>query len=145
VAKILHIDYNYPELPSLESMVSEPEAAYWADMLIFSTDDFEELSAIMGFSQAEWSAMLHISDRTLQRYLKEGKPFDGLQAEWLTHFKKMTQLGLRLFGSGAALAAWLRQDKIVLGKALGFDALKSISGLQLLKKELGRMAYGVYI
>jgi putative toxin-antitoxin system antitoxin component (TIGR02293 family) len=139
------IDYNYPEAPSLQNLLKEPETLYRAGISPFSLDEFEKLCDLLGFSQAEWSAILHISLRSLQRYLKEGKPFKGLQAELLLHLKKMVQLGLQLFETPSAFVAWLRLDKPVLGQSLNFEALQSISGIQQLKKELGRIAYGVYI
>jgi putative toxin-antitoxin system antitoxin component (TIGR02293 family) len=106
---------------------------------------FGKLSAILGFSQAEWSDILHISDRTLQRYLKDGTSFSGPQAELLHYLRRLTHTGLQLFESPASFVQWLRIPKQVLGHLLDFKALGSITGIRLLQNELGRIAYGVYI
>jgi putative toxin-antitoxin system antitoxin component (TIGR02293 family) len=99
----------------------------------------------LGFSQAEWASILHISDRTLQRYLKEEKAFTGLQAELLHYLRKLTSTGQQLFEDGSGFVKWLRTPKSVLGQTLDFSSLQSITGIRLLQQELGRMAYGVYI
>lgn len=124
---------------------SEEPVAYVANPMPFTMKDFETLSNVLGFSQAEWSAALHISLRTLQRYLKDGTPFEGLHAELLTHLSRLTQLGLSVFQSEQGFITWLRTPKQVLGYELGIEALNSITGIRLLREELGRMAHGVYI
>ena len=88
--------------------------------------------------------MLHISDRTLQRYLKDQKPFEGLHAEHLHQIDALANIGQSVFGDAARFEAWLRAPKTILGNDVGFEALRSFGGAQLLVDELGRMMHGVY-
>lgn len=134
-----------PDATTSINYASEEPVAYVASPQPFTIKDFETLSQILGFSQAEWSAVLHISLRTLQRYLKDDTPFEGLYAELLTHLSRLTQLGLSVFQSEQGFISWLRTPKQVLGYELGFEALSTITGIRLLREELGRMAHGVYI
>lgn len=139
------IKYAAPKSTSLGQILQEPEIAYEVDTSRFSCQGFADLSSTLGFSQAEWASILHISDRTLQRYLKEEKAFTGLQAELLHYLRKLTSTGLQLFKDEASFVKWLRAPKSVLGQTLDFQSLQSITGIRLLQQELGRMAYGVYI
>ena len=141
------IRYDKPDhLPVSSSVASEPAVMYLssADTPIFSIARFESLSKKLPFTQQEWGDMLYISERTLQRYLKERKSFEGLHAEHLYQLDALADIGLSVFGNVAAFEAWLRRDKHILGKQIGFKALRSFGGTQLIADELGRMVYGVY-
>ena len=140
------INYVYDEEEDdLESMIlGEPEVLFNTDV-IFSMQNFKTLENILGFSQAEWAEILHLSLRTLQRYLKDESDFDGPQAELLHQLKMLTDAGLMQFNDAGGFVRWLRTDKEVLGKSLDFSTLKTITGIRMLRDELGRMAEGVYI
>ncbi len=139
------LKYSLPQTPALGNLLQDAATAYHINANSFSAEGFGMLNKKLGFSQAEWAAILHISDRTLQRYLKEGKPFSGLQAELLHYLKRLTDTGLQLFESTPSFVQWLRTPKTVLGHSLSFESLKTITGIGLLQQELGRIAYGVYI
>lgn len=133
-----------PCLP-LGQQLQEPEMDYGTDTSVFAAGGFEHLQQQLGFSQVEWAAILHISDRTLQRYLKDGRPFTGLQAELLHYLQKLTRTGLQVFESAAAFEAWLRGAASDAAITSRFQLLQSITGIRLLQQELGRIAYGVHL
>lgn len=142
-----NIRYDKPiPKPEASFLAAEPAAIYLASagVQIFPITKFESLSRKLPFTQQEWGDMLYISERTLQRYLKEQKPFEGLHAEHLYQLDALADIGLSVFGDAAAFDAWLRRDKHILGKQVGFEALRSFGGTQLIADELGRMVYGVY-
>lgn len=134
-----------PESSELQNMLQEDPVVYLSTPVSFPTTSFQQLSDLLGFSQAEWAEILHFSPRTLQRYLKDSNAFEGLQAELLHQVKRLTDAGLTIFNDVEGFAKWLRADKEVLGNTLGFDALKTITGVKMLRQELGRMAEGIYI
>lgn len=140
------IKYSYPEQQHL-LIAAEPEVLYAtsAKLQYYSISSFFKLNKLLSFSQAEWADMLHISDRTLQRYIKEDKPFEGLHAEHLYQLENMAQLAHEVFSKPEAIKEWLLLNKNVLGKTLNFSALRSFWGVKLLSNELGRIAQGVYI
>lgn len=143
--EIREIIYQQTEEDDISQMALSEPTVFLEPQMKFGMHSFEKLNLVLGFSQAEWSEILHFSPRTLQRYLKDGNGFDGLQAELLHHINRLTEHGLTQFSSGKALAQWLRSEKVVLGHHLGFNALKSITGVKMLREELGRIAEGVYI
>ena len=140
------INYKMPQKVPLH-MASEPEMLYFVKVkkAAFSTADFNALSKKLLFTQLEWANILHISDRTLQRYLKEGKPFEGLHAEHLYQLENMAALGLAVFATSESFDEWLRKPKMVLGEAIDFSAMHSFWGVKLICNELGRLEYDVYI
>lgn len=140
------INYKMPREMPLQ-IASEPEVLYFAKdkKSAFSITDFNSLSKKLLFTQMEWANILHISDRTLQRYLKENKPFEGLYAEHLYQLENMAALGITVFGSPASFDEWLRKPKMVLGEAIDFSAMHSFWGVKLICNELGRLEHGVYI
>ncbi|WP_177181017.1 type II RES/Xre toxin-antitoxin system antitoxin [Parapedobacter koreensis] len=141
------IQYDKPQSSVRDARgIAEPAAIYLssAQADLFAIPQFESLNEKLPFTQQEWADMLHISERTLQRYLKEQKSFEGLHAEHLHQLAALASIGLAVFGNAAAFEAWLRIPKTILGKEVGFEALRSFGGVQLIADELGRMAYGVY-
>lgn len=140
------INYSYPVgLPI--SIASEPEVLYVTESKLnqFKISSFEKLNQKLLFSQTEWADILHISDRTLQRYIKDNKPFEGLYAEHLYQLENMANLALEIFLTPDSVKTWLLSPKTILNKSLGFSALQSFWGVKLISNELGRIAYGVYI
>lgn len=143
--KPFQLDYNYPEEESLTSMVNEPVAVSYLIEPKFSFARFTALQPFFGFTQLEWAGILHLSDRTLQRYQRDNTAFTGLQAEQLLHLERLGKLGNELFSHVHAFQQWLRTPKQVLNQLLDFKALSSTTGIQMLIAELGRIAHGVYI
>ncbi|WP_221390578.1 hypothetical protein [Dyadobacter sp. NIV53] len=141
------IQYEMPAKGKALAIVSEPEVLYLTQEKsdTFTIESFQKLSQKLLFTQLEWADILHISDRTLQRYLKENKPFEGLFAEHLYQLDNMSDLGLIVFSNAKNLEEWLRKPKNVLGKVLDFSTLQSFWGVKLIGNELGRMEHGVYI
>ena len=141
------IQYDKPDLPVGDPLVAAESAAIYAsaaDVSSFAISKFEALGKKLSFTQQEWADILHISDRTLQRYLKDHKPFEGLHAEHLHQIDALANIGQSVFGNSARFEAWLRAPKTIMGNAVGFEALRSFSGAQLLVDELGRMMHGIY-
>lgn len=140
-----HIKYQLPAQPI--HVVSEPEVLYITKPKLneYKIGSFSNLNKILPLSQIEWADILHISDRTLQRYIKENKPFEGLYAEHLYQLESMANTALSVFGNPEKIKAWLIEPKQILGKTLDFSALRSFWGVRLLSNELGRMVHGVYI
>lgn len=144
------LNYNYPEQDSNHSSVfREPVATYIKNVKQMPStlpmDAFLALDNQLPLSQAEWSEVLHISDRTLQRYIKDNKAFEGLYAEHLMQIQLLAQKGASLFASTTKFKEWLLRPKNVLGHRLDFSALQSFWGVKQLLNELGRIEHGVYI
>ena len=130
--------------------VEEPMAIYRTVKKIptvadFNYRQFEKIAGIVPFSQKEWAHILHLSERTLQRYAKDSKHFEGIYVDRILHIKKLIDTGLAVFKTSEALYNWLKQDKLVLGHHLNFESLQSTQGIQDTIDEIGRIQHGIYI
>ena len=133
-----------------ESRVEEPLAVYGSvDALpvtdSFSYKKFEKIAALAPFTQKEWGAILHLSEKTIQRYARDNSFFEGIYADRILHVNELIDLGKETFTDADALYRWLKREKNILGVRLGFNALTSTKGIQLLMEEMGRIQHGIFI
>ncbi len=106
---------------------------------------FEKIAARVPFTQKEWASILHLSEKTLQRYAKDNKNFEGIYVDRIQQMQELIAMGLATFTSAEAFYRWLKREKPVLGELLTFDSLKSSVGIRLITDQLGRIQHGVYI
>lgn len=106
---------------------------------------FAKIAAQVPFTQKEWAAILHLSEKTLQRYAKDNKSFEGIYVDRILQMQELVEKGLETFTSAEAFDRWLRREKPVLGEILTFDSLKTSTGISLVIDQLGRIQQGVYI
>ncbi|MBG9376938.1 hypothetical protein I5907_11895 [Panacibacter sp. DH6] len=105
---------------------------------------FEKIAALVPFTQKDWAGILHLSERTLQRYAKDNSSFEGIYVDRILQMEQLIELGLETFTDATALYSWLRKEKKVLGHTLTFESLYSAQGIQDLIDQLRRIQYGVY-
>ncbi|QEC66416.1 hypothetical protein FRZ67_03535 [Panacibacter ginsenosidivorans] len=130
--------------------VDEPVAEYRATkkrlpvVADYPYRKFEKIAALIPFTQKEWSNILHLSERTLQRYSKDNSSFEGIYVDRILQIEQMIQMGLETFTDAEAFYKWLHREKKVLGQVLNFESLYSTQGIQDITDQLGRIQYGVY-
>ncbi len=130
--------------------VSEPIAMYRSVKILPSVQDFpykkfEKIANKVPFTQKEWASILHLSEKTLQRYSKDNKSFEGIYVDRILQIEELIKLGLEAFTDANAFYNWLKKDKQVLGDLLTFDSLKNTYGIELLRNQVGRILHTVYI
>ena len=110
----------------------------------FSYDQFKKIADTIPFSMAEWASILHLSERTLQRYAKENKSFEGIYVDRILQVENLVKTGMETFKSADAFYDWLKKDKVINGYEIGFSALSHSQGIQEIYDQLGRIQHGVY-
>lgn len=125
----------------------EPEVAYGISKQIKTKDitfnDFKKIADKTDFTQKEWSEILHISERTLQRYAKENTVFGFSVADRILQVNKVFERGLEVFGSYAKFNLWLRGDPYMLEGRLSLLSLASIEGINNILTQIGRIEHGI--
>jgi len=111
----------------------------------FTHKKFERIAAKVPFTQKDWANILHLSERTLQRYAQGSKSFEGIYVDRILQIEKLIDKGLETFADGDALYRWLKRDKKVMGQLLNFESLSYSQGIYDTMDEIGRIQYGVYI
>ena len=104
---------------------------------------FEEIVKSSSLTIKEWSRILHITERTIQRYKKEKRKFESLQSERIIEIAKLQLKGTEVFGSKEYFEQWMNSKIVALGNIRPIDLLDSSFGIDLLTDELGRIEHGV--
>lgn len=125
-------------------IVEEPVAVYLPVVAAFTYRKFKKVADQVPFTQAEWAGILHLSERTLQRYAKNNGSFEGIYTDRILQLQELIETGLSTFSSPDAFYRWLKKDKNVMGHILNFNSLSSTRGIQETLNQLVRIQQGVY-
>ena len=104
---------------------------------------FQAFALKSPFSLNEWSNLLHISERTMQRYQKEEKKFDPIQSEKILQIALLFQLGVHVFGDTQKFNSWIDSNNVALGGIKPKSLLDNAFGIELIKDELTKIEHGV--
>jgi putative toxin-antitoxin system antitoxin component (TIGR02293 family) len=104
---------------------------------------FERLAKNIPFTLREWSAFLHLSERSLQRYKKQKGTFNAVTSEKVIEITMLNKYGIEVFGDQNNFNVWLNAKNVALGGIKPKEILDSSFGIQLLKDELTRIEHGV--
>ncbi|MEX6687757.1 DUF2384 domain-containing protein [Danxiaibacter flavus] len=111
----------------------------------FPYKKFEKIAGLVPFTQKEWANILHLSEKTLQRYSKDNKSFEGIYVDRILQLEQLIHMGLETFTDAEAFYRWLKREKNILGQTVNFESLYSTQGIQDIIDDLGRIQHGVYI
>lgn len=145
MAKIQRYTHQKGKAPRVEesALAYQPvkKPALVAD---YTYKKLKKITDLVPFTQAEWANMLHLSERTLQRYAKNNSSFEGIYTDRILLLQDMIRMGLETFTDAQAFYRWLKKEKNVMGQALGFESLYSDRGIQEIIDQLTRIQQGVY-
>ncbi len=131
------------------SKVEEPMPVYRSIKVLpqvkdFTYNEFKKIADKTPFTQAEWALILHVSERTLQRYAKNNGSFAPINAERALQIDKVIKEGKLTFGKVENFYNWLKRDPYMLGGNLSFDALYSANGIERVLTQLHRIQHGLF-
>jgi len=141
---------NYPQKgKSGTSRVQEPMSAYKTTRVIpalkdFTYNEFKKIADKTPFTQLEWASMLHISERTLQRYAKSNGSFAAINAERALQINKVIREGKAAFGKTENFYQWLKEKPSTLEGMLSLESLQSYDGIEKVLTALGRIQHGIF-
>ena len=132
------------------SRVEEPQAIYSRSVKIipslkeFTYKEFKKIADNTPFSQAEWAAMLHVSERTLQRYAKNNSSFAPINAERAMQLDKVFKEATIAFGDVENFYTWIKRNPYMLEGNLSFNSLTSYDGIEKVLTQLSRIQHGLF-
>ena len=109
----------------------------------FNYTEFKKLADKTPFTQAEWAAMLHVSERTLQRYAKNNGSFAPINAERIGLIVQVITRAKKVFGSIDIFYNWIHATPPMLEGDLSFSSLTSFDGIQKVLNQIGRIEHGI--
>lgn len=104
---------------------------------------FKDIAKNYPFSLQNWSELLHISNKTISRYQKEGKSFDPIQSEKIVMLDILHSRGVEVFGDSNDFITWLQTENLALGKIKPESIMNTGFGIALLMDELTRIEHGI--
>jgi putative toxin-antitoxin system antitoxin component (TIGR02293 family) len=104
---------------------------------------FLSIAESSNFNLHEWSTILHLSDRTIQRYKKENITFEPLQSEKILQVALIFQKGQEVFGDAEKFNIWLDAKNQALGKVKPKELLDNTFGIKMIEDELTKIEYGI--
>lgn len=103
---------------------------------------FEQLAKTSPFTIRDWSAFLHLSERSMQRYKKESGRFGAVSSEKIIEITMLYKFGIEVFGDKKKFNTWININNIALGGIKPKELLDTSFGIALLKDELVRIEHG---
>lgn len=138
-------EYDVPQ-----SRAEEPSVPYFTksvralpSLKDFTYTEFKKIADKAPFTQAEWADILHISERTLQRYAKSNTTFAPINAERALLIAKIIKEGVITFGNVELFYEWIKRNPYMLEGNLSFESLTSTEGIQRVMTQLGRIQHGI--
>ena len=131
------------------SKVEEPEAIYNKTVKVlpsiknFTFSEFKKIADKTPFTQTEWASILHVSERTLQRYAKNNGSFAPINAERALQIAHVINEGKKTFGKTELFYHWLKRKPVMLEGPLSFESLTTTNGIQMVLTQLGRIQHGI--
>ena len=107
-------------------------------------NDFKKVADKVPFTLSEWSDILHISERTLQRYAKDNHAFAPINAERFMLIENVLQQAKITFGNTDKFYDWIKREPYMLEGNLSMRSLSSFEGIQNVLTQLGRIQYGIF-
>ncbi len=109
----------------------------------FNYKEFKKIADKVPFTQKEWADILHISERTLQRYAKENGNFNFNVADRILQIDKVIKRGIEVFGNLDKFINWIRDNPYMLEGRLSVQSLASFEGINKILTQLGRIEHGI--
>ena len=110
----------------------------------FTFNEFKKIADKSPFNQGEWASMLHLSERTLQRYAKNNGTLAPMNAERALQISKVLEEGKTAFGSTANFYSWLKGNPYMLEGNLTLESLTTLEGIGRVITQLGRIQQGIF-
>ncbi len=110
----------------------------------FTYNEFKKIADKTPFTQAEWASILHVSERTLQRYAKSNSSFAPINAERALQIDNVLKEGEFTFGKIENFYNWIKRNPYMLGGNLSFESLTSAHGIERVLTQLHRIQHGLF-
>jgi putative toxin-antitoxin system antitoxin component (TIGR02293 family) len=108
-----------------------------------SKRQLEAIKSETDFDYHTLSSLLSVSRTTLLKK-KGDEKFDQPTSERILLLAELISYGREVFESKELFNAWLKKPGLALGGKAPVELLDTLYGIEEIKKELGRIEYGVY-
>lgn len=130
-------------MDDLGNIVNEPAARYEKASTGISKSDFLSIVAYSGLNLTEFSKLLPVSKRTIEK-TKDSDLLNPVVSDRVLQLGALYQYGTEVFGDKDSLKEWINSSLIALGGKKPIDFMNNDTGISMVKDLLGRIEHGVY-
>nr|WP_299415242.1 antitoxin Xre/MbcA/ParS toxin-binding domain-containing protein [uncultured Emticicia sp.] len=102
----------------------------------------QELMLFTHHDKSFFAEILHISPKTIDRYIKEDKKFNPTESEKILKLEQVYEWGKEVFGDIDTFNEWIEEPAYGLADRIPKTLMQTHGGLALVEEELIRIAYG---
>lgn len=95
------------------------------------------------FSENDWSDLLDMSTKSLQRYKQADRQFKPSQSEKIIEMAEVIEKGVDTFGDLPKFKLWLETPNFSLGNVKPIELLRNSFGKDMVIAELTRIDHGI--
>ncbi|MEQ9425883.1 MAG: DUF2384 domain-containing protein [Cyclobacteriaceae bacterium] len=124
-------------------IVNEPAVRYRKSNEGITKSDFLVVVAETGLSLSEFSKLLPVSKRTVEK-VKDEELLSPVVSDRVLQIASLYTNGKELFGNSQSFKDWLQSPVMALGGKKPIEYLNTDTGISIVNDIMGRIEYGVY-
>lgn len=106
---------------------------------------FALIKGVTPLSDSDWTTLLDISSKSLQRHKQTAKSFKPIHSEKIIEMAEVTDFGREVFGDPEKFKLWLNTPSFALGNVKPVELLRDSYGKELVMGELNRIEHGIFV
>ena len=127
----------------MDNILNDPAAKYHKAIVGISKSDFLAIVANTGMNLTEFSSLLPVSKRTIEK-IKDKDLLNPTVSDRVLQIASLYQHGAIVFEDAHSFKEWLSLPLIALGGKKPIDFINNDSGISMINDLLGRIEHGVY-
>lgn len=126
-----------------DHILNDPAARYYKANEGITKADFLAIVAMTGLNLTEFSALLPVSKRTIEK-VKDQDLLSPVVSDRVLQIASLYRHGEDILGDVSAFKEWLQSPIIALGGKKPIEFMNNDTGISIVNDLLGRIAHGVY-
>ena len=102
---------------------------------------FKKIVSKIPYDIEDWSYLLNLSLRTMQRYKKDNQTFSPIHTEKILEITMLFNFGKEIFGDEQSFNTWLSTRNVAMGGIVPKEWLDNTFGINFIKDELVRIEH----
>jgi len=103
-----------------------------------------QLAVMLSVDRKEVAKLLHISERTLSRRMRENATLTAQESDRAVRLARILAFANDMIGNPEKATRWLQTPNRALEGSRPIELLDTDAGVEAVRNVLGRIAYGVY-
>ncbi len=136
-------DYKPYDIDEELSIVEDPAVRYGRAHKGITKSEFLTIVADSGLNLTEFSALLPVSKRTIEK-VKDQELLSPQVSDRVLRIASLYLFGKEVFGDAQKFKEWIKGPLIALGGQSPLSFMDSETGISMIHDTIGRIAYGVY-